>query len=626
MADGKIEIIENTLLKLLIRRGINADRLNVVLNEGELGYTTDTKKLFIGDGSTLGGVLITGTKFLGESGDLTSLAPGDINDIGYNTITRQLCYISDNNGSLAGDWTPISNLVVSSDGTITIDSGSGVKLGDCAGDGLAKDVNNKLTIGDTIATNIITPKTTSYLTLPQNTAIGNINYTFPTNGSVNTYLRLNANGTLTWSAIGGTSNTFVNGEIISVGTILPYADTSLPANNRWLQCDGSYISTIQYSVLSSVIGTKFGPLSTNGGVEYFRLPDLRGKAIIGFTNTLTYDISGTGKTFAFAASGGEYEHTLQANEFNHWHGVGEFVDGTQDDGFFINRPWSTVTQYFARRIHGESNYSATNITGSIRGIGTTDIITSPSLSTVSPHTNIQPYLALNYIIKALADPVAECQITINDSLTASEAIQGQVFNINPLSGNYTIGLDSIIAPQSVGYLTVNSKGRVTEFDSTSAGNTATIGAYNTPVTHSFGFINFLRTPIRAASLTLFGGSVPAAWTHRINVYPSLSSNTFDVLAAPEVNIPTNAKNIIIQTRIESAGGSYTYSSLNLGLVGSGATRGDSEYVVHTTSNYSSSQVVVPLSANTNDNTISFVLRNYNAGVTKLDIEIIGWTL
>jgi hypothetical protein len=38
-----------------IRRGTDAQRTNITPQEGELIYTTDTKKLFIGDGTTLGG-------------------------------------------------------------------------------------------------------------------------------------------------------------------------------------------------------------------------------------------------------------------------------------------------------------------------------------------------------------------------------------------------------------------------------------------------------------------------------------------------------------------------------------------------------------------------------------------
>jgi hypothetical protein len=44
------------VVKLKIRRGSNSDRKTVVLEQGELGYTTDTKRVFVGDGATLGGV------------------------------------------------------------------------------------------------------------------------------------------------------------------------------------------------------------------------------------------------------------------------------------------------------------------------------------------------------------------------------------------------------------------------------------------------------------------------------------------------------------------------------------------------------------------------------------------
>ena len=65
----KIEILENTLLKLLVRRGSNLDRQQIVLSEGELGYTTDDKRLFVGDASTAGGIL-AGNKYKGAAGDV----------------------------------------------------------------------------------------------------------------------------------------------------------------------------------------------------------------------------------------------------------------------------------------------------------------------------------------------------------------------------------------------------------------------------------------------------------------------------------------------------------------------------------------------------------------------------
>lgn len=55
-------------MALRLRRGTDAERAAITFEEGELVYATDTKQVYVGDGSTLGGVnLITN---LGQSGDL----------------------------------------------------------------------------------------------------------------------------------------------------------------------------------------------------------------------------------------------------------------------------------------------------------------------------------------------------------------------------------------------------------------------------------------------------------------------------------------------------------------------------------------------------------------------------
>jgi len=46
------------IIKLKIRRGSDTERKQVVLEQAELGYTIDTRRLFIGDGVTLGGEAI----------------------------------------------------------------------------------------------------------------------------------------------------------------------------------------------------------------------------------------------------------------------------------------------------------------------------------------------------------------------------------------------------------------------------------------------------------------------------------------------------------------------------------------------------------------------------------------
>ena len=44
---------------ILLKRGLNADRGNITPQVGEPIYTTDTKKIFIGDGATAGGLALS---------------------------------------------------------------------------------------------------------------------------------------------------------------------------------------------------------------------------------------------------------------------------------------------------------------------------------------------------------------------------------------------------------------------------------------------------------------------------------------------------------------------------------------------------------------------------------------
>jgi len=59
-----IEISKDTVVKILVRRGTDAERQLTTLTEGELGYCIDTQRVYVGDGVTPGGV-ITGNRFLG---------------------------------------------------------------------------------------------------------------------------------------------------------------------------------------------------------------------------------------------------------------------------------------------------------------------------------------------------------------------------------------------------------------------------------------------------------------------------------------------------------------------------------------------------------------------------------
>ena len=45
---------------ILVRRGLDADRQNYLLLDGEFGWSNDTQELFMGDGTTLGGIAVGG--------------------------------------------------------------------------------------------------------------------------------------------------------------------------------------------------------------------------------------------------------------------------------------------------------------------------------------------------------------------------------------------------------------------------------------------------------------------------------------------------------------------------------------------------------------------------------------
>lgn len=87
---------------------------------------------------------------------------------------------------------------------------------------------------------------------------------------------------------------------VATGSILPHGSTTAPMD--FLLCDGSVVSQTTYATLFGVIGTGF---NTGGeGAGNFRLPDMRGKFILGQAT------SGTGSTFAGIGGAIDHLHTV----------------------------------------------------------------------------------------------------------------------------------------------------------------------------------------------------------------------------------------------------------------------------------------------------------------------------
>ena len=272
----KIEILENTLLKLLVRRGTDVDRQLITLDQGELGYTTDSKRLFVGDGSTLGGT-IAGNKFLGSVSNHLSITEGADGDFVFNTTTNTL-YSKNGSG-----WDRVAVLFEAADGSIIVDDVAGtLKVGTLSASNFAGStdltgnsiemVSGQISLSSTqIKTNRVTPNSTSHLYLPQNLNINNVDYAFPTGGlgGSNSFLRVEPNGDLKWSAPESNATLFFNSSsaAVPVGSMVEAGSLSAMPDG-WLLADGQTVASATYPDLFTAIGTIHGGNATN-----FDVPD-----------------------------------------------------------------------------------------------------------------------------------------------------------------------------------------------------------------------------------------------------------------------------------------------------------------------------------------------------------------
>ena len=83
-------------MALKLRRGTDSQRGLITPADGELIYTTDTKKLFIGDGATAGGNPVdTAGSALGSNLDLNNYSltgSGNVNITGNITAINDIKY------------------------------------------------------------------------------------------------------------------------------------------------------------------------------------------------------------------------------------------------------------------------------------------------------------------------------------------------------------------------------------------------------------------------------------------------------------------------------------------------------------------------------------------------------
>ena len=111
------------IVKLKIRRGTEAQRTSVILEQGELGYTTDNKRIWVGDGFTSGGNVVGNVVHPPLSiSSRTALATATTGDLVYEN--RFLYQLSGSDYSVLSGW----GFIGSAGDKSTIDYNSGNKL------------------------------------------------------------------------------------------------------------------------------------------------------------------------------------------------------------------------------------------------------------------------------------------------------------------------------------------------------------------------------------------------------------------------------------------------------------------------------------------------------------------
>ena len=587
---AKIEIFENSLLRLLVRRGNNADRVGAVLAQGELGYTTDTKKLYVGDGSTAGGILI-GNVFAGSTSNVTTLTNVSPGDQAFDDDNKLLYRFKSGNSTDINNWEVIGGVYTAGDTTL-LQTGNTFTVGVVSASNIDPGiVGNSLTFtgGDialdtqTITTNSVLPYDTEYLSLPGKLRINNVTYEWPTTFASELFLTTDISGNLSWSQPTQSTTLFVPGTAgqIPVGSIMPFASAA-NAPSGWLLCNGQVVATATYPQLYATIGSTYGGDATN-----FKVPDLINKSIYGSAS---------------------------------------------------NPATSTVYSLCART----TNSGILSATGML------------------------------YIIKAVSDPIVSSTISFTDGL--SSILNGVTSTgniVTALSGNHVIGLPQITTSQTItGAFDIDSYGRVLN---SSPPPPITPAGEETPAGDNFAYnatspIVFLKTPVTfykhsSESDPLNGGGLqpntPESFFGTISAYPFITNLTAEVsnsttlaagIATPATAIPSNAKNLIIESRVtkfNEVQGDPTIDRLprlivsapkeSLLTAGNPRLVGSTEYTVSYVKGFDGpginpktpecnvSQVFLPLSTNDDgDLVISFRSPvNYSDAVV---LRVVGYTL
>jgi len=310
------------ITRIVFRKGNFSEKTNLVLLQGEPGYTIDAKRLFIGDGTTAGGIAV-GMKNLGVAtfGETTTnLSFDQINmrgqpgDIIYDTVTSSVFALTGSNPGLVADYARFGVTLAPDNVTITkVGNAFSVKQNSLDG-----TYFNTTAIGrglERVSSDQVVqiPDPTGGLTFVGNSlsvATAGVDNTKLANMPANTIkARFNTVGMPTDVPIIQLAQSLapiVNANVAAVptGTILDFAGTIAPVG--YLICDGTAVSRAAFMNLFNVIGTTWG---AGDGTSTFNVPDLRRRVTVGSGGTGSVTLGS-----AVGQTGGVESVLLTANQ------------------------------------------------------------------------------------------------------------------------------------------------------------------------------------------------------------------------------------------------------------------------------------------------------------------------
>jgi len=224
----------------------------------------------------------------------------------------------------------------------------------------SRQTNSGVFLQNRLATFTTPPMRTGDLYVEKNEIVG---------GDLDVYGNLTIGGDLKAKNFYATGNYYLDNYIlIPPGTVMQSAAINAP--DGWFECDGRLLNKNDYSDLFGSIGYTYGGSDNN-----FNIPDIRGRVPVGAG-------SGAGLTSRnLGTTGGAEQHTLSSTEMPaHTHSL-------------IRRANSDTGTYDTNNGHQDESSAATTDREELGDFNT------KSTGGGSAHNNMQPFVALRYIIK-----------------------------------------------------------------------------------------------------------------------------------------------------------------------------------------------------------------------------------